>query len=164
MLENVQPDEEIVITDGAITDGTVKFLTELYKQGKIHQFISEPDCGEAHGFNKGLLMAKGELIKLLSDDDVFCYSAIQECRRFMQTNSSFDYFTGGIASLRFDNFELSQFIIAYEYEKSFMEWINAKTNTCYFGGLALMIRKSDFLNSDYLIYHTPTMILNIVHA
>lgn len=142
LLENTQPDEEIVITDGASTDGTVEYLTELYNQGKIHQFISELDKGESHGFNKGLLMAKGELIKLISDDDVFCYSAIQECKRFMKVNSSFDCVTGGIASLRFDNFELSQFIIGYEYEKDFTEWINKKKNTCFFGGLALMIRKS----------------------
>lgn len=142
LLEHAQPDEEIVITDGASTDGTVEYLTELYNQGKIHQFISEPDKGESHGFNKGFLMARGELIKLLTDDDVFCFSAIQECKHFMQANNSFDCVTGGIASLRFDNYELSQFIIGKEYEKSFTEWINAKTNTCFFGGLALMIRKS----------------------
>jgi glycosyltransferase involved in cell wall biosynthesis len=90
LLENIKEDEEIVVTDGASTDGTVEFLTELYRQGKIHQFVSEPDKGEAHGYNKCLLMAKGELIKIITDDDVFYYPAIQECKNFMLQHPEID--------------------------------------------------------------------------
>ena len=88
LLENIESDEEIVITDGASTDGTVEYLTDLYTQGKIHHFISEPDNGESHGFNKGILLASGELIKLLTDDDVFYYAGIQECKTYMLENKS----------------------------------------------------------------------------
>ena len=90
LLENVQADEEIVVADGASTDGTVAYLKDLYEQGKIHQFISEPDKGEAHGYNKCFLMARGELIKIITDDDAFYYPGIQECKQFMLTHPEID--------------------------------------------------------------------------
>ena len=62
LLQNVQPDEEIVIVDGASTDGTKEYLQNLYNEGLIQQLISEKDLGEAHGFNKALLLAKGDLV------------------------------------------------------------------------------------------------------
>ena len=142
LMENIKPDEEIVVIDAASTDGSVKYLEELHTLGKIHQFVSEQDFGESHGFNKGFFLAKGSLIKLLSDDDVFCYDSIQKCKQFMLTNDSFDCITGGIASLRLNSLEINEFIIAKEYELSFTDWINKKTDTCFFGGLALMIRRS----------------------
>jgi glycosyltransferase involved in cell wall biosynthesis len=71
LINNCKEDEEIVISDGASSDGTITFLESLLRDGKIHQFVSEKDFGEAHGFNKAILLANGELIKLISDDDIF---------------------------------------------------------------------------------------------
>ena len=44
----------------------------------------------AHGTNKGLLLARGELIKLITDDDVFHYPTIQHCKRYMLANPEVD--------------------------------------------------------------------------
>ena len=71
LLSDLHEDEEIIVVDGASTDGTVEYLTELHRQGLIHHFLSEPDHGEAEGFNKGMLLANGRLIKILTDDDAF---------------------------------------------------------------------------------------------
>ncbi len=90
LLENLQADEEIVVVDSASTDGTTDYLKTLYEQGKIHQFISEPDIGEGHGYNKCFLMARGALIKTISDDDVFFYPGIQACKQFMLANPDID--------------------------------------------------------------------------
>ena len=83
-------DEEIVIVDGGSTDGTRELLQKLYNEGKINQFVSEKDFGEAHGWNKALLMAKGNFIKLITDDDVFDYKGIRACLYFMQSNKDVD--------------------------------------------------------------------------
>jgi len=90
LLSNIGKDEEIVIVDGSSTDGTKEYLAQLYREGKIHQFLSEPDKGEAHGTNKGTLLAKGELIKIVTDDDDFYFPGIQTCKEFMLNHPEFD--------------------------------------------------------------------------
>ena len=136
LLENVQADEEIVVADGASTDGTVEYLKGLYEQEKIHQFISEPDKGEAHGYNKCLLMARGELIKIITDDDAFYYPGIQACKQFMLANPNIDILgTQGALG--------GEWLTPYEitgYLKSYQEW--KKYGRCFeFGGLGLMLRR-----------------------
>jgi glycosyltransferase involved in cell wall biosynthesis len=138
LLENVQEDEEIIVTDGASTDGTVEYLTELYQQGKIHQFISEPDKGEAHGYNKGMLMAKGELIKLITDDDVFYYPAIQECKKFMIEHPEMDVMSGNVAGVFLEN--LSKIEMFKDCENNYHNWMN-NCESVWFSGLPLMLRK-----------------------
>jgi len=90
LINQVQKDEEIIVIDGGSTDGTVEYCQELSNLGRICQFISEPDQGEAHGYNKGILLARGELIKLLSDDDDFYWPGIQACKEFMLAHPEID--------------------------------------------------------------------------
>jgi len=98
LLENVREDEEIVITDGGSTDGSQEYLSGLYKDGKIHQYVSERDAGEADGFNKGILMAKGKFIKPLTDDDLFELDGIRKCVGYMLSNGEVDLMgMGGIS-------------------------------------------------------------------
>jgi len=144
LLENVQEDEEIIVTDGASTDGTVEYLTELYNQGKINQFLSEPDKGEAHGFNKGLLMARGELIKLISDDDAFYYPGIQECKKFMLEHTEVDVLSANVADICIEDLEK-----IYFYKKcadDYKQWLN-NGNAIWFSGLPLMIRRKSLVLS-----------------
>jgi glycosyltransferase involved in cell wall biosynthesis len=90
LVENCGPDEEIIVTDGRSTDGSVELLEKFLAEGKIHKLVSERDLGEAHGFNKGTLLARGELIKYISDDDIFFYEKIREQRDFMLQHPEID--------------------------------------------------------------------------
>ncbi|NUN65838.1 glycosyltransferase [Pseudanabaena biceps] len=138
LLENVKEDEEIVVVDGASNDGTVEYLVELYKQGKINQFISEPDKGEAHGYNKGLLMAKGSLIKIITDDDAFYYPGIQECKNFMLEHSEIDVLSGNVANMQLGVTEPDK---VQGYQEQYENW---KSYGYIFGfsGLPMMLRRS----------------------
>ncbi|WP_295676193.1 glycosyltransferase, partial [uncultured Mucilaginibacter sp.] len=71
LIGELQPNEEIVVVDANSNDGAKEYLQKLFDEGKIHQFVSEPDRNQAHGWNKAILMAKGTLIKKIIDDDVF---------------------------------------------------------------------------------------------
>ena len=135
LIENCQEDEEIVVTDGASTDGTPEYLKELYEQGKIHQYISEKDAGEAHGYNKAMLMAKGELIKIITDDDVFYYPLIKECKKFMLENTQFDLLSGNIADMK-DGINTNK---RYE-DDNFLKYKNEK-KSFYFNGQPIFIRR-----------------------
>jgi len=139
LLKNVNMDEEIVVVDGASTDGTKEFLQDLFQRGKIHQFISEPDFGEAHGLNKGMLSARGELLKVITDDDVFCYSAIRRCRDFMLRHKEVDVLATEGSGYDFSS--ASQPFKLTDYYKNYQRWKTDKTPFS-FCGLGLMFRKS----------------------
>ena len=63
------PDVEHIIIDGASTDGTLDII-EQYRD-KITKFVSKPDHGIYDAMNKGINMAKGDIIGFLNADDVY---------------------------------------------------------------------------------------------
>jgi len=139
LIKNLKSDEEIIIVDAGSSDGTVEFLTSLYKKKIIHQFVTEPDFGEGHGFNKGFLIAKGDLIKIITDDDFFNYPAIQECKSLMLKNKDIDVMIGNIYDTPIDNFDKIYF--ESMVENNFKNYV--KNGQIFpFTGLSLMIRKS----------------------
>ncbi len=139
LIEGKRADEEIIIIDGGSTDGSVEYLQKLFEEHQINQFLSEKDFGEAHGTNKGFLAAKGELIKIITDDDVFHYPSIYTCREFMLKDRTIDI-------LGFDGFGFNINHSAYSYKqidyvKGFHKWKATKT-PFLFCGLSFMIRRS----------------------
>jgi len=66
MDQNYQPFEHIIV-DGGSTDGTL----EILKRYPHLRVISEPDQGVYDAMNKGIRMAKGEIIGLLNSDDYY---------------------------------------------------------------------------------------------
>lgn len=62
-----QQDYELIIIDGASTDGTVEYVQSL--GNRVHQFVSEKDAGIYDAMNKGLHMARGEYVWFLNAGD-----------------------------------------------------------------------------------------------
>ncbi len=58
---------EVIVIDGGSTDGTLDILREY--EGRLGHWVSEPDRGIAHAFNKGVSVAQGALIGILNADD-----------------------------------------------------------------------------------------------
>ncbi|MBA3679825.1 MAG: glycosyltransferase [Bacteroidetes bacterium] len=139
LIKNKKKDEEIVITDGGSTDGTAEYLSELYKEGHIDQFISEKDFGEAHGTNKAILMAKGEIVKVITDDDIFHYPTITTCKQFMLDNTHIDIL--GFDGFGFNINHSTYSYLKIEYVKGFKKWLIDKT-PFLFCGLGFMLRKT----------------------
>lgn len=144
LIANCKEDEEIVVTDGGSTDGTKEFLESLYKDGKIHQFISEKDFGESHGFNKGMLLAKGEIIKIITDDDVFNYDVISNCKNYLKKNKEIDVLICNlfIVSASDEQSNPIPIHVAKNYEIWFQDWADKKTKSTFFCGIPLFIRRS----------------------
>lgn len=67
---------EYIIIDGNSTDGTVKKIN-LYKD-RITKFVSEADTGIYDAINKGISIARGELIGLVHAGDWYERDAIEK--------------------------------------------------------------------------------------
>ncbi len=69
VLQQGYPHLEYWVMDGGSTDGTADLLRRHAPQ--LAGWVSEPDRGQAHAFNKGLARATGELIGWINSDDVY---------------------------------------------------------------------------------------------
>jgi glycosyltransferase involved in cell wall biosynthesis len=63
---------EHIIVDGGSTDSTLDIVEKHAANDFRVRWISEPDKGIAEAMNKGLRMAKGEIVCFLHADDYFC--------------------------------------------------------------------------------------------
>ena len=69
VIEQDYLDIEYIIVDGKSTDSTLEII-KLYKS-KISTWISEPDQGIYDAINKGIMLAKGDIVGILNSDDLF---------------------------------------------------------------------------------------------
>jgi glycosyltransferase involved in cell wall biosynthesis len=90
LLSDPYPNKEIIVCDGASKDGTVDLLRSY---GDRVRWVSENDGGEFNARNNALRMAKGTIIRNMSDDDIpvsgaFAIAA-EHFRRFPATDLLF---------------------------------------------------------------------------
>ncbi|MFM1655473.1 glycosyltransferase family 2 protein [Brevibacillus sp. B_LB10_24] len=72
------PQIEHIVIDGGSTDGTLAVLHQYSHAGERFRFVSEPDRGQSHAINKGLTMARGEIIGWLNSDDTYHPGAVRK--------------------------------------------------------------------------------------
>lgn len=64
-------DIEHIIVDGGSTDGTVEIIKQYAGKYPHIRWISEKDKGQSDAMNKGIAMAKGEILAILNVDDYY---------------------------------------------------------------------------------------------
>ncbi|GAB3927676.1 glycosyltransferase [Mucilaginibacter myungsuensis] len=159
LINILLPDEEIVIVDGDSTDGTREYLQQLFNEGKIHQYLSEPDKNQAHGWNKAFLMAKGTIIKKIIDDDVFCYAAIRQCKDHMLANPDVDVvISNDLDSVATNHTQIQE----RSRLKHFEQWKNGITPSFTFSDVHMLIKRSSL---PYLgLYYTGFTMMDYEYA
>jgi len=140
LLRDPRPDEEIVVVYGASSDGSVEYLRDLRAKGRIHQLISEPDQCQAHGANKGLLAARGTLIKVLTDDDVYYHSGIRRAKAFMLENPGVDLLIGETADVFLHDPE--KIHPRPPLQAIYKNWMAGKVRAFWFGDQGALYRRS----------------------
>jgi glycosyltransferase involved in cell wall biosynthesis len=62
---------EILVVDGASTDGTRELVERNVRAGRIDWWISEPDGGIYQAWNKAIRRSRGRWVAFLGCDDIF---------------------------------------------------------------------------------------------
>ena len=82
---------EILVIDGGSTDSTVEILK---KYGEKIFWLSERDRGQTHAINKGLALAKGNIITFINSDDYYLEGALEKVVRQFQLKVENFWLTG----------------------------------------------------------------------
>jgi len=80
VLRQDYPKIEYWVIDGGSTDETLAVL-HRYESDPRLRWISEPDDGQSHAINKGLMLVKGELFSWLNSDDLLECGALSQVAR-----------------------------------------------------------------------------------
>ena len=78
-------DYEIVVVDGASTDGTTEWLET--QRDRLGRLISEPDRGVYDAMNKGVAAARGEWILFLGSDDCLSDKVLTQMKPLLELSS-----------------------------------------------------------------------------
>ncbi len=85
VLKQTYQDFEIVITDDGSKDETVRII-KSFTDPRIKLFCFNQNQGACVAANKCISEAKGELISMLSSDDVFAHDKLEKQVRFLDQN------------------------------------------------------------------------------
>lgn len=106
---------ELIVMDGASTDDTVEILKSY---GDRILWISEPDHGQTDAINKGMALAKGEVLAYLNSDDVLLPHALHKVVDFFQKNPECDMVYGNADYIDVDGKVTGAYVTAeYSFER-----------------------------------------------
>jgi glycosyltransferase involved in cell wall biosynthesis len=89
---------EHIVIDGGSTDGTIDIVERFSRTARCPiQWISQPDTGMYDAINKGLRLARGDVLAYLNSDDLYFPWSVETAVRSLQGGC--DFVLGDVAIL-----------------------------------------------------------------
>jgi glycosyltransferase involved in cell wall biosynthesis len=85
---------EHIIIDGGSTDGTVEIVSQYALKYPHIRWVSEKDNGQSDAMNKGIKMARAEVISFLNADDAYYPYALNRIISIFKKNNRLQFITG----------------------------------------------------------------------
>lgn len=111
VLSQDYPNIEYIVMDGGSTDGTVGILK---KYGEKIIWRSEKDKGQGDAVNKGLKLAKGEILAYLNSDDTYQPEAFKIVANFFIKNPDIMWVFGKCRIVDENDQEIRKTITVYK--------------------------------------------------
>ena len=94
ILNQNYPNLEYIIIDGGSTDGSVDIIKRY--ASKLAYWVSEPDEGQSHAINKGLMKSTGDWVCWQNSDDIFYPNSFQYVAQVIQKMPKLEFIIGDI--------------------------------------------------------------------
>ena len=111
------PDFEHLVFDNCSTDSTAGVVADFSHV----QFFSEPDRGQSHAVNKGLAVAKGEVICWLNSDDEYAPGAFARLRSAF-ADPTVDVVFGDARQVSYDGQGETELAAQFDSRLDFIRW------------------------------------------
>ena len=85
---------EYIIIDGGSSDKTISIIKKYEK--RIDYWISEKDRGIYDAFNKGLILASGDVIGIINSDDTYRSNCFKIVNNYFNKYKNIDFLFGGV--------------------------------------------------------------------
>jgi glycosyltransferase involved in cell wall biosynthesis len=85
VIEQHCPDIEHIIIDGGSKDRTIEIIKKYAQKYSHIQWISEKDKGQSDAMNKGIKLAKGDILSILNVDDYYERNVLNRVTEIFQT-------------------------------------------------------------------------------
>ena len=121
VLKQKYQDYEYLVIDGGSKDNTVDIIKEYEPkfEGKM-RWVSEKDKGMYDGINKGIRMAKGDVVGIINSDDFYHRTDIFEIiARTFENNKDIQAIYGDVRFVHPDNLEKT---VRYYSSKHWEPW------------------------------------------
>ncbi len=116
--------EHIIVDDGS-TDETIKILKKYKaKYSTKIRWISQENRGQANAINKGLKMAKGNILGWLNSDDYYVNNTIEIVVDFFNNHPQAKWMSGDYFIVDKDNKLIQKYVVIY---KRFLKLFPLKT-------------------------------------
>ncbi len=106
------PALEVIVVDGGSGDGTLEILKAL--DDPRVTWISEPDEGQTHAINKGMALARGEIVGWLNSDDTYCPGALRGVVDAFAANAGARWLAGRVVIVDEGGAEIRRGITRYK--------------------------------------------------
>ena len=119
------PNLEYIIIDGGSSDETLKILKKY--SDFINYWVSEPDEGQSHAINKGLVKATGDVFNWINSDDLLAPNALWEIASYFLGSKNIDVLIGKLKVIKHD------ILLFDSYRMQYFEDVESTMN---FGGMS----------------------------
>ena len=124
VLRQDYPYVEHIVVDGVSTDGTLEILRR-YQHLRV---ISEPDNGLYDALNKGLRLARGEIVGQVNSDDCYANDIFSTVARRFMGDPELDAVCGG--AIAFDENADGRRVTIADYQKPHHKELSFHNFTC----------------------------------
>lgn len=106
---------EIIVQDGASTDGTVDIINKFVKNYKsFFKFESKADNGQLDAINKGLKRATGDILTFLNADDIYLKGALRSVANTYNHNPDCLWMVGKAKVINEKDLEIAKWVTIYK--------------------------------------------------
>ncbi len=133
---------EHIVVDGASTDGTAEWLRQMPRI----RSISEPDRGMYDAINKGLRLARGEIVAYLNSDEQYLPGALRAVREHFRQHPEVDVVYGDMLAVNTDGT-----LVAYRKALT-PRWYYIMSSHLYVSTCSTFIRRRVF--DEGLVFRT----------